>query len=348
MKDSNYIEINKSSKMPRYRQVIRSVINGIKAGKLQLGDKIPSINALSERYDLSRDTVEKAYSQLKERNIIVSVRGKGYYIAKTDLSIQISVLFLINKLSSYKMRIFNAFVKQLGKNAKVDLDIYHCEPSIFINTLNKKKDQYDFFVVMPHFRNENFKHVGCPPDILKLLQQLPEHKLIIMDRNIDRLPSKVSRIYQDFKLDIFNALSNYLSQIQQYQKIILIFPSKSFYPYPEAIIIGFKYFCSTCNLCYEVLEQFKEDSTPELHALYIVIAESDLVNLVKQTRDRAYNMGQDIGIISYNDTPLKSLLGITVISTDFKTMGITAANAILEKETKIIKNDFHLIQRLSA
>lgn len=348
MKHLEYIQINKSSKMPRYRQVIRSVINGIKAGKLQLGDKIPSINALSEEYDLSRDTVEKAYSQLKEQNIIVSVRGKGYYIAKTDLSIQISVLFLINKLSSYKMRIFNAFVKELGKNAKVDLDIYHCEPSVFKNTLNKKKDQYDFFVVMPHFRNEKFKHMGCPPNILKMLQQFPEDKLIIMDRNIDRLPSRVSRIYQDFKLDIFNALSDCLEQIKQYQKIILVFPSKSFYPYPEAIIIGFKYFCSTYDLSYEVLEEFKEDMTPQLHALYIVIAEADLVNLVKQIRDRAYNMGRDIGIISYNDTPLKELLGITVISTDFQKMGIIAANAIIEKETKIIKNNFRLIHRLSV
>ncbi|MEM9885368.1 MAG: GntR family transcriptional regulator [Bacteroidota bacterium] len=348
MNDSDYIQINKSSKVPRYRQVIRSIINGIKAGKLQLGDKIPSINALSEAHDLSRDTVEKAYSQLKERNIVVSVRGKGYYIAETDLSIQMSVLFLINKLSSYKMRIFNAFVKQLGKNAKVDLDIYHCEPSVFKHTLNKKKEQYDFFVIMPHFKNEQFKHMGCPPDILKMLQAFPKDKLIIMDQNIRQLPSQVSRIYQDFKLDIFNALSDYLAQIKQYQKIILVFPSQSFYPYPEAIIIGFKYFCSTYKLHYEVLEQFKEDSTPELHALYIVIAESDLVNLVKQTKDRAYNMGQDIGIISYNDTPLKALLGITVISTDFKNMGIIAAKAILEKQTKMVKNDFQLIQRLSA
>ena len=246
------------------------------------------------------------------------------------------------------MRIFNAFVGELGKKAKVDLDIYHCEPSVFIKTLEKKKDQYDHYVIMPHFRNTHFKHMGCPPNILKMLQDFPAEKLLIMDRNINRLSTRVSRIYQDFKLDIFNALSECLDRIQKYEKVKLVFPSKSFYPYPEDIVLGFKYFCSQHQLNYELLNEFTEDMSPELHTLYIIIAESDLVNLVKQARDRAYNMGTDIGIISYNDTPLKELLGITVISTDFQKMGITASNAILEQKTVITKNDFRLIHRLSA
>ena len=126
MTQYDYIQINEASRMPKYRQIMRSIVKGIKSGKLQLGDKIPSINGLSEEYDLSRDTVEKAYSQLKEQNIIVSARGKGYYIAKTDLSIERSVLFLINKLSSYKMRIFNAFVEHLINQAKPgDVVIFH-------------------------------------------------------------------------------------------------------------------------------------------------------------------------------------------------------------------------------
>lgn len=37
----------------------------------------------SEEFYLSRDTVEKAYNILKERNVISSIRGKGYYITRT-------------------------------------------------------------------------------------------------------------------------------------------------------------------------------------------------------------------------------------------------------------------------
>ena len=58
--------------------------------------------------------------------------------------------------------------------------------------------------------------------------------------------------------------------------------------------------------------------------LSITIKEFDLVNLVKQIRDDEFVMGKDICIISYNDTPLKELLGITVITTDFNVMGETA------------------------
>ena len=138
-----------------------SIKNGIQKEELLIGDKVLSINALSEKYNLSRDTVEKAYSLLKAQNIIVSVKGKGFYIAKTDLSNKVHVLFLINKLSTYKMHIYNSFVESLGSNAKEDLDIYHCEPEIFKNIINKKINQYDYFVVMPHFRNDSFQHMGC-------------------------------------------------------------------------------------------------------------------------------------------------------------------------------------------
>ena len=75
------------------------------------------------------------------------------------------------------------------------------------------------------------------------------------------------------------------------------------------------------------------------------IVTNDLVNIVKEIRENEYVLGQDIGVISYNDTPLKDLLGITVMSTDFKTMGATAANMILNREKGKIKNPFIFIDR---
>ena len=91
------IEINSQSRIPKYKQIVDSVINDISKGNLQVGEKIPSINELSEYLLLSRDTVEKAYKLLKEKKIIVSVKGKGYYTAKTDLISKVNVFFLVNK-----------------------------------------------------------------------------------------------------------------------------------------------------------------------------------------------------------------------------------------------------------
>jgi DNA-binding LacI/PurR family transcriptional regulator len=81
--------------------------------------------------------------------------------------------------------------------------------------------------------------------------------------------------------------------------------------------------------------------------MFITIEESALVSLVKQIRDNEFVLGRDIGVISYNDTPLKDLLGITVISTDFQAMGETAAQMILSKQKGKIKNPFNFIDRLS-
>jgi DNA-binding LacI/PurR family transcriptional regulator len=54
-----------------------------------------------------------------------------------------------------------------------------------------------------------------------------------------------------------------------------------------------------------------------------------------------------VGIISFNETILKDLLEITVISTDFEAMGQTAAHMLLNKEPQQVKNPFHMIVRKS-
>ncbi len=348
MNSQENITIDNNSRIPKYKQVMDSILRNINNGNLQLGQKIPSINELSEEHLLSRDTVEKAYSILKNQNIIESVKGKGYYIAKTDLSIRTNVLFLINKLSTYKMRIFNAFVNKLEGNAKVDLDIYHCEPLLFSKILEKKKNLYDHYVIMPHFKNENMQHMGCTDDILKSILSIPQGKLIVLDRNLRSLSREAGRVYQDFTEDIHGALTKGFDKLKKYKKIILVYPNKSVYPYPKGIVTGFKRYCIQHDLDYEVLDEIYDNMELQLGDLYIIIEETDLVNLVRQTRDKKYKMGVDIGIISYNDTPLKELLGITVISTNFKKMGEQAAEMILSNNRAEIKNEFNFIERFSV
>src|SRR5690606_19649078 len=146
------IRIDSNSRIPKYQQIVNSIIEDIENGHFKVGQKIPSINEISEEYYLSRDTVEKAYNQLKERKIIVSAKGKGCYVARAMFTSKVNVLFLLNKLSYYKLRIYNAFVNSMGTNAQVDLKVYHCDPEIMLNTLNDSVGGYDYYVIMPHFK----------------------------------------------------------------------------------------------------------------------------------------------------------------------------------------------------
>ncbi|WP_405379998.1 GntR family transcriptional regulator [Maribacter sp. LLG6340-A2] len=342
------IIINETSRVPKYKQIVESIIADISKGKLKIGHKIPSINELSEYCDLSRDTVEKAYRELKNRKVIVSVKGKGFYTAKTDLISKINIFFLINKPSSYKMRIYNSFVDGIGVDGHVTLSIYHCDETLFALEIQKNLGSFDYYVIMTHFKNERLEHVSFTDDTLKELERIPKDKLIILDNDKPQIKGNYGAIYQDFQNDIYNALIEGIERLRKYDKLILVYPQKSVFPYPRRILRGFVQFCGQHNFDHEILDEIYEDMELSSRDVYITIEEMDLVKLVQQVNAKELTLGKDIGIISYNDTPLKSLLGITVISTDFKTMGETAAYMVLKNKKEKVKNVFKYIERNSV
>ncbi|MEQ8216932.1 MAG: GntR family transcriptional regulator [Arenibacter sp.] len=342
-----YLKIDENSRIPKYRQIVDSVINNISNGNLKIDEKIPSINSFSEEFLLSRDTVEKAYQILKERKIITSIRGKGYYITRTKLISKVNILFLINKLSAYKMRIYNSFINTIGGNSHTDLHIYHCDNSLFVNLIEKNINAYDYYVIMPHFKTDDLKHISYTDEAVKAINMIPKNKLVLMDNNKLDIEGDFIEIYQDFENDIYNALKEGLTKISRYGKMILVYPENAVYPYPRRILHGFRKFCVEHKLDFEIIDEIYDDIILKKGDLFITIEETDLVNLVNQIRDKEFLLGVEIGVISYNDTPLKELLGITVISTDFKAMGETASRMILNKEKGKIKNPFNFIDRNS-
>tara|TARA_R110002096_G_scaffold276982_9_gene471028 strand:- start:105 stop:1151 length:1047 start_codon:yes stop_codon:yes gene_type:complete len=340
-----FIHIDENSRVPKYQQIVDSVIDNISNGNFEIDQKIPSINKFSEEFYLSRDTVEKAYSILKERNIVTSIRGKGFYISRTKLISKVNILFLINKLSNYKLKTYNHFINNIGANSHTDLHVYHCDETLFLNLLQKNKSAYDYYVIMPHFKTEDLKHQSFTDNVLMALYKLPQEKLVIVDNSKPIFNGDTIEIYQDFENDIYFALKEGLPKILNYEKIMLIYPEKSVYPYPRRILHGFRKFCVEHKLDFEILDEIYEDMILKKGDLFITIEEADLVNLVRQIRDGEYKLGKEIGIISYNETPLKELLGITVMSTDFKVMGETVAQMILNKTKGKVKVPFNFIVR---
>lgn len=77
------IKIDSRNSQAKYRQIIQSVKNAIREGKLKQDEKVPSINEIALEFGLSRDTVLLAFNELKARGILKSVAGKGYYIEST-------------------------------------------------------------------------------------------------------------------------------------------------------------------------------------------------------------------------------------------------------------------------
>jgi len=347
MDSFQYITIDPKSRQPKYLQIVDSIIDSIASGNLPIDEKLPSINNLSEEFYLSRDTVEKAYNILKDQKVIVSIKGKGYFVNRTPLISKINILFMINKASNYKMRIYNSFIETAGAEAHVDLQVYHCDESLFLNLLNKSIGAFDYYVIMPHFKTDEMNHVSFTEDVTKALQRIPKEKLAILDNNKGYYKNFQFEIYQDFENDIYHALVEGLDKIINYNKLVLVYPEKTIYPYPKRILHGFRKFCSFHHLDFEIYDEIYEEMILKKGDLFIVIEESDLVTLLKRIRQMELGLGKEIGVVSYNDTPLKELLGITVISTNFREMGRKAAIMLLNNETGSIKNEFNFIDRLS-
>jgi DNA-binding transcriptional regulator YhcF (GntR family) len=343
----NYIKIDNNSRVPKYRQIVDSIIQNISKGNLKIDQKIPSINRFSEEFYLSRDTVEKAYSILKERKVITSIRGKGFYISRTKLISKINILFLINKLSWYKMEIYHSFINSMGPNSYVDLHIYHCDESLFLNLLNKHKKAYDFYVIMPHFKTEDNQHTSSTVAVSQAMSKIPKNKLVIMDNKEIPITDNIITVYEDYENDIYSALTEGIHKIKKYKKIILVYPQKAIYPYPKRIKQGFMKFCVEHNLDFDIIDEVCDDMILFKGDLIITIEEDDLICLIDQIREKEFTLATDIGVISYNDTPLKALLGITVISTNFKFMGETTSRMILNNEKGEFKVPFKFIDRNS-
>ena len=338
------LEISEKSSLPKYKQIVGSVIAKIEAGKIRYGQKLPSINQISYEYLLARDTVEKAYNELKERGIIEAVKGKGYYIKNSAPASQLRVLMLFNKLSAYKKEIYNTIAHELGDKAHIDFFVYHCDFELFEKILTEHQSGYSYYVIMPHFIDPDIKRLNG------LLSTLPREKVIVLDSQPEGIRHYKSCIYQDFKMDIYDALMEAEEKLRKYKKLVLVFPQNETYPYPPEIIAGFRRYCGFSNVPHEIIHAIDPDHLIEKGTAYVVIEEGDLVNLIKLQRAEDLVLAKDIGIISYNDTPLKEVLsdGISVITTDFRKMGQLAAASMLENKAVEAKNEFRFIARRSV
>lgn len=334
------VTIDDKSSIPKYRQIINSIISDIEKGILKKDLQLPSINELSEEYYLSRDTVEKAYVELRERGIIVSVPGKGYFISKTEGLDKANVFLLFNKLSDYKKIIYDSFVQALGSKGKVDIFIYHNDAKTFEELIKENLGSYNFYVIIPHFYT--------PPDnLVEILSSIPKNKLIILDKRIENIAlDECSAVFQNFEKDIEKALEELKESIQKYKELVMVFPENSYHP--KEIRTGFENFCNKNKIPFQVIQEIQQDTVCDGKS-YVVLEEKDLIQLLKQLKSSSLTPGKEVGIISYNEDPLKELLfdGLTVISTDFVRMGQLAAEAIISKKTTKVEVPFKVIKRMS-
>ena len=78
------IRIDKDAKVPVYLQIADQIKAQIISGALPRGGTLPSERALAQILDVHRNTVVKAYSELKSDAWVESRQGVGYVVTDTE------------------------------------------------------------------------------------------------------------------------------------------------------------------------------------------------------------------------------------------------------------------------
>ncbi len=302
----------------KIQQLVHSITLAINTGTLQVGDALPSVNQLSSESGFSRDTVFKAYSILKKRNLIESAPQKGYFVANESFK----VFMLLDDFSAFKEQLYQSFRKNLPESYSVDLLFHHYNPEVFQQLIQNSLGRYSMYVVM------NIDNKSIEP----ILNKIDSNKLLILDMGKPK-KEKHNFILQEFSSSVQKCLNESIDQIKKYNQLNLVY-AKNKTPHPEEIVSATQKFCNMNGISFQQKSQLNNDEIIK-GQVYFTIRDADLVQVIKSCRSQHFVLGKDVGVISYNETSMKEIVGggITVISTDFELMGKKAADFVRNKKS---------------
>jgi len=320
------IKVDQNNRIPKYKQIVQEIFKNIKNGNMQHGDQLPSINELKDKLGVARDTVIKAYKELNTTGVISSMPGKGYYISKNINEIEHRIFILFDQFLSYKQTIFNAFLENIGPNAMVDIYFHHYNKDLYKKLILEAIGQYTDYIIMP--LEERSGHHEWFDNVLG------NQNTFILDVGLQEYGDGYPSVCQDFKNSWYDGLAQVRDRLRKYEQIVLIeykAPISEFSaPHDREMFSGFTQFCRDFGFKSTVVTR-KEDVIVEKNSCYLVPDDDDLVMMIKEAREQGFEIGKEVGFISHNEEPLKSVVGkdgVTTLSTDFHEMGRKMAEMI--------------------
>jgi DNA-binding transcriptional regulator YhcF (GntR family) len=299
-------------------QILLNALTGAMAnGTYSSGDALPSVNALSRQSGYSKDTVVKAYRILQERSQVESVPAKGFFVAGKSQRI----FMLLDDFSAFKEQLYQAFRANIPGTWTVDLLFHHYNERVFEQLVMNAAGRYSMYVIMNISNRE----------IHPVLKKLNPSRLLVLDMGTAQRP-EISYLLQNFDKAVTLCLEESLPLLRKYHEIIMIYSHQKT-PHPTETVDAVSHFCKQNGFGFTLLPEF-DINLFKKGQMYLVIKENDLVDVVRASRDKKFKPGSEIGILAYNDTPMKEIAGngISTISVDFTEMGKKAADFVVSKQ----------------
>lgn len=318
-------------KTTKVQQMIDITLDAISSEKYKEGENLPSINALKRMYNVSRDTIFKAFLELKARGVIDSVPGKGYFVA----SAQKSVLLLLDEYSPFKESFYNALNSKINPSHKIDLWFHQYNENFFNEIVQNSVGKYNKYIIM-NYHNEKFSNI---------LSKIDKKKLLLLDfGKFDK--SGYYYLCQDFDKAFTDALQTIITDLKKYAELVFVMNKE--HQHPRSSTEFFNRFCAKNNLRCDIIDEIRPNFSIKKNAFYIVIKQTDVVKIIKAGKKGQLKPGRDYGILAYNENPFYEVIenGISSIGIDWEEMGEKAAKFVLQEKplrtylpTKIIKRD---------
>lgn len=115
------------SRVPVYEQIIKQMEEQVLTGILKEGDKLPSVRSLSVKLSINPNTIQKAYTELDRRQLIITVPGKGSFISEKAIEV-------VGANSREKMTELNKIIRELALAGVTKEEIINNIEEVFNNT----------------------------------------------------------------------------------------------------------------------------------------------------------------------------------------------------------------------
>lgn len=115
------------SRVPVYEQIIKQVEEQVLTGILKECDKLPSVRSLSVKLSINPNTIQKAYTELDRRQLIITVPGKGSFISEKAIEV-------VGANSREKMTELNKIIRELALAGVTKEEIINNIEEVFNNT----------------------------------------------------------------------------------------------------------------------------------------------------------------------------------------------------------------------
>ncbi|MBW4888971.1 GntR family transcriptional regulator [Mucilaginibacter sp. HMF5004] len=308
------------------KRIAGSIAMDISKGVYKVNQRLPSINDYSSTYAVARDTVEKAYGELKKVGIITAMQGRGYYVLEKPET-RVRVLLLFNNFGDNKKQLYDALVTAFRHQGKIDLQIYQDNLSILEELVDTRLNTYDYFIVASNFATEQARE-----NFNRVIGKVPPERCIVLTKD-PNTPPVHGLVVHDIETDMFNILNTSKHLLSAYKQISVVCPNGC--ENAEEIKRAVKRFCKSAGMEFDILFTF-ENLRPVAGTVYIMMCETELSELLKAVKLSRLTAGNEIGIISAGDTIFKELLGITVVAIDQQRIARSiATQALTHKSGKV-------------